>query len=88
VLVFGALGLFVTLGDTARLFLRAKDHSTLAIGLWGVWSLALVIPLAWAAREIGRPDARAHRTVALNYLVLGYGTAILALRIVEISMAH
>jgi hypothetical protein len=87
VLVFGALSLLVTLGDTARLFLRAHDHSGVAIGVWSVWSLALVMPLAWAIRELRRPNVRT-RDVARNYLVLGYGTAILALRIVEISMAR
>ena len=93
-LIFGALSLLVTLGDTARLFLRAHDHSGVAVGLWGVWSLALVMPLAWAIRDRGRPNVRSGRDVGMgrdvgwNYLVLGYGTAILALRIVEISMAR
>jgi hypothetical protein len=77
-MMLGALALVVSMADTARLFVRAGNYAFPAIAIWSIWTLGLTAPLIWAWRE---PMSR--RDAARNYLVLGYGTAILALRVVE-----
>lgn len=81
-LLFGAFALLATLFDTARLFLQSTDRSIPALLAWGMWTIALVAPLSLAARERGTgrvPGGNGAR----NYLVLGYGMAVFALRVVE-----
>ena len=82
VLTFGVVALIVTLVDTIRLFLRAGNHSWLALFQWGGWVVWLFVPLAWTIREINRPKP----IDPTPYLVFGYGTAGFALRIAEVCL--
>ena len=95
-LLFGAVGLAVTGADSIRLFLRAGDRSLPALVIWGFWGLVLLAPLASAARQ--RLRARALEptlapvvreelaSAAASSLLLGYGTAIFALRVVDLCL--
>ena len=82
VLTFGIVALIVTMADTIRLFLRAGDYSALALFQWGAWAVWLLVPFAWAIREINRPKP----VDPTPYLVFGYGTAGFALRIAEVCL--
>jgi len=94
--VYGGLGLLATGADTVRLFAKAEDHSPVALLVWALWGLALVAPLAWVARQQVRaralgPDlAPAVRDElsrsAAGALLLGYGLAVFALRVVELCL--
>ena len=82
VLTFGILGLIATMADTVRLFLRAEDHSWLALFQWGVWGVWLFVPLAWTIREFNRPKP----VDPVPYLIFGYATAGFALRIAKVCL--
>ena len=82
VLTFGLLGLIATMAETIRLFLRAGDHSFLALFQWGTWVVWLFVPLAWTIRELNRPRP----LDPMPYLVFGYGTAGFALRVAELCL--
>jgi hypothetical protein len=84
-MAFGALALIVTLADTARLFVKAGERSDLALFTWALWAVALVGPLAMAAKERRRKTAVPPREAAWQYLLLGYGLAIFALRVIEVA---
>lgn len=84
VLTFGVLGLITTMSDTIRLFLRAGDHSSLALFQWGVWVVWLFVPLAWTIRELNRPKP----LDPVPYLIFGYVTAGFALRVAELCLPH
>jgi hypothetical protein len=82
ILVFGVLGFVGTAADTIRLFLRAPSRSAPALAAWALWCAWLVLPLGWAVRSFKRA------TIAdlAAYLILGYGTAAMALRVLEVCL--
>jgi hypothetical protein len=92
----GAVGLFVTLVNTVRLFLKAPDHSLVALVVWGVFALWLPVPFVWALRRFRRlrrlgPDApQTLRDELLSstavFLSVGYGTAAFALNVIQVCV--
>ena len=95
-LVWGIVGLLVTGADTVRLFLRANDYSPAALAVWTFWGVSLAAPLAWAVRQRGRAAALGREVApairdelwrsAWGTLLLGYGMAVFALRVVDLCL--
>jgi hypothetical protein len=89
-MILGALGLAATLAETVRLFIRSGSASYAfpALAVWVMWAAGLVAPLAWAIRERRRTTPAPPDEIAKNYLVVGYGLAILALGVVEVCLSR
>lgn len=87
-LIAGALALVATLADSIRLFANAGDRSALALAAWAIWALALVGPLGLAVQERRRKTPLPPSEAAWKYLVLGYGLAIFALRVIEVCLGR
>ena len=81
-LIAGACALVVTLADTLRLFVKLGDWSPVAVAAWAFWAVALFGPWAVALRVRRRASVPSDEA-GWTYVLLGYGLAIFALRVIE-----